>query len=121
MSLLFFFFNYTSTTEIYTLSLHDALPIYDQRHIAREIEAANPALDGNGSRRPVRDDREDMDLLARVGLRGGELHGLLEPLHRDLPEAARCDRFGRATSQDTAEQRHGRDRVNEPHGRLPGV
>src|SRR5438552_15693480 len=25
----FFFFNATSTTEIYTLSLHDALPIYD--------------------------------------------------------------------------------------------
>src|SRR5947208_12911217 len=24
----FFFFNYTATTEIYTLSLHDALPIY---------------------------------------------------------------------------------------------
>src|SRR5690242_21053374 len=27
---LFFFFNDTATTEIYTLSLHDALPIYDQ-------------------------------------------------------------------------------------------
>src|SRR5215204_7761840 len=27
-SLLFFFFNYTATTEIYTLALHDALPIY---------------------------------------------------------------------------------------------
>src|SRR2546430_16503693 len=26
--LIFFFFNYTATTEIYTLSLHDALPIY---------------------------------------------------------------------------------------------
>src|SRR5689334_24588125 len=26
--LLFFFFNATATTEIYTLSLHDALPIY---------------------------------------------------------------------------------------------
>src|SRR5207244_13396172 len=26
-SLLLFFFNYTATTEIYTLSLHDALPI----------------------------------------------------------------------------------------------
>src|SRR3712207_7780304 len=26
-----FFFNDTATTEIYTLSLHDALPIYDQR------------------------------------------------------------------------------------------
>src|SRR6516225_12133398 len=28
LSLLFFFFNDTATTEIYTLSLHDALPIY---------------------------------------------------------------------------------------------
>src|SRR5436190_21387527 len=30
-SLLFFFFNDTSTTEIYTLSLHDALPIFAAR------------------------------------------------------------------------------------------
>src|SRR5688572_30991088 len=29
--LLIFFFNDTATTEIYTLSLHDALPIYVQR------------------------------------------------------------------------------------------
>src|SRR6266403_4530167 len=29
-SLIFFFFNDTATTEIYTLSLHDALPIPDQ-------------------------------------------------------------------------------------------
>src|SRR5438034_3559958 len=28
MCLLFFFFNDTATTDIYTLSLHDALPIY---------------------------------------------------------------------------------------------
>src|SRR5436309_135811 len=27
----FFFFNDTATTEIYTLSLHDALPIWDRR------------------------------------------------------------------------------------------
>src|SRR5260370_7137081 len=27
----FFFFNDTATTEIYTLSLHDALPIYEER------------------------------------------------------------------------------------------
>src|SRR3712207_7312317 len=27
--MIFFFFNDTATTEIYTLSLHDALPIYD--------------------------------------------------------------------------------------------
>src|SRR3712207_7753976 len=31
MSLLFFFFNDTATTEIYTLSLHDALPIFGAR------------------------------------------------------------------------------------------
>src|SRR2546430_6785441 len=29
----FFFFNDTATTEIYTLSLHDALPIFDPQHI----------------------------------------------------------------------------------------
>src|SRR2546429_2660140 len=29
-NLIFFFFNDTATTEIYTLSLHDALPIYPQ-------------------------------------------------------------------------------------------
>src|SRR6266481_9327908 len=32
--LFFFFFNDTATTEIYTLSLHDALPIYDRRRCA---------------------------------------------------------------------------------------
>src|SRR2546421_4588006 len=30
----FFFFNDTATTEIYTLSLHDALPIYIRAHLA---------------------------------------------------------------------------------------
>src|SRR3712207_8930443 len=29
---MFFFFNDTATTEIYTLSLHDALPIFVPRH-----------------------------------------------------------------------------------------
>src|SRR5947199_3912039 len=32
---LFFFFNDTATTEIYTLSLHDALPIFIATHFAR--------------------------------------------------------------------------------------
>src|SRR5271168_4345901 len=35
---LFFFFNDTATTEIYTLSLHDALPIYD-RHDDSDLRA----------------------------------------------------------------------------------
>src|SRR5256885_16241806 len=36
--LLFFFFNDTATTEIYTLSLHDALPISDLQVAPREGE-----------------------------------------------------------------------------------
>src|SRR5262247_4762921 len=35
--ILFFFFNDTATTEIYTLSLHDALPIY--REVVRGVAA----------------------------------------------------------------------------------
>src|SRR2546425_4011935 len=39
---LFFFFNDTATTEIYTLSLHDALPIFRarRRHSARNSRPA---------------------------------------------------------------------------------
>src|ERR1035441_11082894 len=36
----FFFFNDTATTEIYTLSLHDALPIYDILFVGRELQSA---------------------------------------------------------------------------------
>src|SRR3712207_7788678 len=35
--MMFFFFNDTATTEIYTLSLHDALPIFDQHGAALEF------------------------------------------------------------------------------------
>src|SRR6266581_5829886 len=36
----FFFFNVTAPTEIYTLSLHDALPISQQRAAPAEYEGA---------------------------------------------------------------------------------
>src|SRR5438270_13264019 len=42
----FFFFNDTATTEIYTLSLHDALPILDSRTILDQNGAET--LLGNG-------------------------------------------------------------------------
>src|SRR5260221_13185317 len=45
---LFFFFNDTATTEIYTLSLHDALPICCPRHCRRR------ALPRAGPRHPAR-------------------------------------------------------------------
>src|SRR5229473_4200901 len=51
----FFFFNDTATTEIYTLSLHDALPIFrwpkrDQSTRCRQPRRASPPL---GRRRAV--------------------------------------------------------------------
>src|SRR5437899_9280439 len=46
-ALSFFFFNHTATTEIYTLSLHDALPIY----------CLAPPADGHAGERRGRADR----------------------------------------------------------------
>src|SRR5690349_23862198 len=40
-----FFFNHTATTEIYTLSLHDALPIFRARDLLRR-RAAHDVLVG---------------------------------------------------------------------------
>src|SRR6266496_6455123 len=37
----FFFFNDTATTEIYTLSLHDALPICHRRAVPRSRQAGH--------------------------------------------------------------------------------
>src|SRR3712207_8451504 len=36
--LFFFFFNDTATTEIYTLSLHDALPIFSEKRRSSSID-----------------------------------------------------------------------------------
>src|SRR3989442_14779980 len=38
--LFFFFFNDTATTEIYTLSLHDALPIFELRRKTSSVRTA---------------------------------------------------------------------------------
>src|SRR2546422_3600307 len=48
MSAIFFFFNDPATTEIYTLSLHDALPIYllSHRTLLVRPSACAPAPDG---------------------------------------------------------------------------
>src|SRR3712207_8804632 len=44
ISMFFFFFNDTATTEIYTLSLHDALPIFAAQHVVLgQVDACHPA------------------------------------------------------------------------------
>src|SRR5256885_8920227 len=42
---IYFFFNDTATTEIYTLSLHDALPISTSAGVSDVIRTAAPAWD----------------------------------------------------------------------------
>src|SRR3712207_8672475 len=53
MSCLFFFFNDTATTEIYTLSLHDALPISERILLGHALRALRLLLDLLGIRRLV--------------------------------------------------------------------
>src|SRR5258708_18181891 len=48
----FFFFNDTATTEIYTLSLHDALPISPDRSHESTASAWSAARGGDPSRQP---------------------------------------------------------------------
>src|SRR5688572_32540460 len=63
--LLFFFFNDTATTEIYTLSLHDALPISARSaaFAARPARrAAHRGLDRGGVRRTRPGDRKSTRL-----------------------------------------------------------
>src|SRR3712207_7075059 len=48
---MFFFFNGAATTEIYTLSLHDALPIWDYRHPQRVAHRCPPPPAPRRSRR----------------------------------------------------------------------
>src|SRR3712207_7139087 len=55
--LIFFFFNDTATTEIYTLSLHDALPISDHAqgvHVVTRVGPVAADLLGRGVQRRVR-------------------------------------------------------------------
>src|SRR5438067_9717278 len=47
---LFFFFNDTATTEIYTLSLHDALPIFLVRQGAVQVRLRVPRVEQHGLR-----------------------------------------------------------------------
>src|SRR3972149_11467828 len=59
-----FFFNDTATTEIYTLSLHDALPIFDRgRGAARTYARTSAALPG-----PVRSEEHTSELQSQSNL-----------------------------------------------------
>src|SRR2546425_3949432 len=71
----FFFFNDTATTEIYTLSLHDALPISRQSPCARTSPSPS-ADDGTGRRRRRRRRRSTPIAGARSEEHTSELQSL---------------------------------------------
>src|SRR2546430_14953698 len=63
-SLFFFFFNDTATTEIYTLSLHDALPISG----GADARGARPAARGPPRRSGARSEEHTSELQSQSNL-----------------------------------------------------
>src|SRR2546426_11023968 len=70
---LFFFFNDTATTEIYTLSLHDALPICKLSRLAAEAREIQAALRAEGERERAKLVAEAEDLAAKIKVDAGFL------------------------------------------------
>src|ERR1035441_11060907 len=81
----FFFFNDPATTEIYTLSLHDALPIYFGVPPAQDTSA--PLAPGS----------------CRRALVAGSLPARPPPAPAVAKPSSRCDRTGAPTHQDRSQ------------------
>src|SRR3712207_9212278 len=80
----FFFFNDTATTEIYTLSLHDALPIFRRRQVgalgARSVQELDVGRDHLGHR-------------SLVAVLVGEAPALQAAFHLDQPADRKSTRL----------------------------
>src|SRR2546427_7708459 len=63
---MFFFFNDTATTEIYTLSLHDALPILRSRVGLPRVADRAPGRQGSGAEEGLHDAATDPRRLPRL-------------------------------------------------------
>src|SRR5258708_30911387 len=77
ISSIFFFFNDTATTEIYTLSLHDALPIYGEVHLAAH-------------HRPQLEQREPQVIFAVAGILLDRKSTRLNSSHQIISYAVFC-------------------------------
>src|SRR5256886_16400666 len=124
----FFFFNDTATTEIYTLSLHDALPILLPHHAGRQGHAV-PVPTRGGRRSHVAALRRRVAVVAPVPApagraAAGEVRGMrVSRVVRRLPGARVRARRGRARRRSVvrvrADGRHGPHRAG-PRGALRG-
>src|SRR5207245_10758575 len=79
-----FFFNVPATTEIYTLSLHDALPIYELAGADGEVDPLE------GHRRGREDDGEPRDLDHRVHADPDRKSTRLNSSHGSISYAVFC-------------------------------
>src|SRR2546427_11836008 len=64
----FFFFNDTATTEIYTLSLHDALPILKKVYVASTDPMNRNTSSGNENSASVRSEEHTSELQSQSNL-----------------------------------------------------
>src|SRR6266480_6131320 len=103
-----FFFNDTATTEIYTLSLHDALPIWCSARSRGEANARGlrgvlrgGPLGATSRRQRTRRPLRRLEWLQRPRLRARPRHW---PLDRDDDDRVPEDRRG---SRDRARREHG--------------
>src|SRR2546430_17414114 len=114
----FFFFNDTATTEIYTLSLHDALPIstslrirappqrfVERRRRAIEVARLQTTLDASG----VRLDGEADPVVHRRGQRLRTAHPAQPPGEHD----AAAQRVFKVPGRDRSERRSEERRVGK--------
>src|SRR5437016_6424396 len=103
--LIFFFFNDTATTEIYTLSLHDALPIYWPDSAMPAQKPWPPTAMAYDSWSASRSEEHTSELQSLTNL---VCRLLLEKkkAKRPLIRAARHARGGRERSADSLRRRH---------------
>src|SRR2546422_6773741 len=74
---MFFFFNDTATTEIYTLSLHDALPIFTGASFASASAQPFKVQEVKGSRFDNRPSQTTSELVDRKSTRLNSSHGYI--------------------------------------------
>src|ERR1051325_8756857 len=105
--MVFFFFNDTATTEIYTLSLHDALPIYERgAGRARDREDADRAAREHGPRRSQLPRHFQRPRRVRVAPRQGRGRRNVPRGEEDRPRS-RGARRAHARPQGGPDGRHG--------------
>src|SRR5258708_31377843 len=94
-NLFFFFFNDTATTEIYTLSLHDALPIFEPQGARRGLRrpVAHPLAAG------PQQVAADLDLAAGAARRRDRKSTRLNSSHQIISYAVFCLKKKKRQSQ----------------------